>query len=203
MIGLQEMLLQTPGDRLLVLPAWPEAWDVHFKLHAPRNTTVECELRGGKIVRLEVTPASRKQDVEILGPAPTPPPLPVPISQGKPVTASSTFDKPGYDAARAVDGDPETRWASAYEARQGWLQVDLGEEMSIGRAFISEIEWQETREFALEYKVGDAWQVLARGTTIGPDKAIEFPAVRARYVRLHVLQAAMAININEFQLFPK
>ena len=51
-----------------------EAWDVHFKLHAPQNTTVECELRGGKIVKLEVTPASRKTDVQIVGPAPTPRP---------------------------------------------------------------------------------------------------------------------------------
>ena len=63
MIGLQEMLLQTPGDRLLLLPAWPQDWDVHFKLHAPKNTTVECDLRGGKVVKLEVLPASRRKDV--------------------------------------------------------------------------------------------------------------------------------------------
>lgn len=65
MVGLQEMLLQTPGDRLLVLPAWPREWDVRFKLRAPRNTTVEGELRGGKMIRLEVTPASRQKDVEV------------------------------------------------------------------------------------------------------------------------------------------
>lgn len=63
MIGVQEMLLQAVDDKLHVLPAWPRDWDVDFKLHAPRQTTVECTLRGGKIERLVVTPASRAADV--------------------------------------------------------------------------------------------------------------------------------------------
>lgn len=47
MIGLQEMLMQTDGKRILLFPAWPKDKDVHFKLHAPYNTTVEAELKGG------------------------------------------------------------------------------------------------------------------------------------------------------------
>ena len=35
MIGLQEMLLQTNGELILLFPAWPLEWNVHFKLHAP------------------------------------------------------------------------------------------------------------------------------------------------------------------------
>lgn len=67
-IGLQEMLMQTDGERIVLFPAWPKAWDVKFKLHAPHRTTVECELKGGEIVKLEVLPASRKKDVTILLP---------------------------------------------------------------------------------------------------------------------------------------
>jgi hypothetical protein len=48
MIALQEMLLQTDGDQLLTLPAWPKDWDVHFKLHAPYNKVVECKYVNGK-----------------------------------------------------------------------------------------------------------------------------------------------------------
>ena len=44
MIGLQEMLLQTDGDRILLFPAWPLEKDIRFKLHAPGSTTVEAEL---------------------------------------------------------------------------------------------------------------------------------------------------------------
>jgi hypothetical protein len=65
MIGLQEMLLQTIGDRILLLPAWPKDWDVDFKLHAPKNTVVEVRYRNGKIENLIVTPASRRKNVVI------------------------------------------------------------------------------------------------------------------------------------------
>ena len=64
MIGLQEMLLQeTPDGHLLLLPAWPRTQDVHFRLHASSQTTVEAVLEKGRLTRLEVTPASRKADV--------------------------------------------------------------------------------------------------------------------------------------------
>jgi hypothetical protein len=63
MIGLQEMLLQTPDDRLFLFPAWPRDWDVDFRLHAPGNTIVEARLRAGRIEALTVTPASRRAQV--------------------------------------------------------------------------------------------------------------------------------------------
>jgi hypothetical protein len=66
MIGLQEMLLQTDGKRVLLFPAWPKEIDVHFKLHAPYNTTVEVELKGGKVIMMKVLPAERVKDVEVL-----------------------------------------------------------------------------------------------------------------------------------------
>ena len=38
MLGLQEMLMQTIGDRILLLPAWPADWDVRFQTpRAPPN----------------------------------------------------------------------------------------------------------------------------------------------------------------------
>jgi hypothetical protein len=63
MIALQEMLLQADGKKLLLLPAWPKNWDVHFKLHAPYSTTVECIVEGGKIKQLTVLPKERENDI--------------------------------------------------------------------------------------------------------------------------------------------
>jgi alpha-L-fucosidase 2 len=60
------MLLQSDGDRLFVLPAWPKAWNVSFKLHAPRNTVVEGEVRDGKVIALAVTPKVRAADVVVM-----------------------------------------------------------------------------------------------------------------------------------------
>ena len=66
MIGLQEMLLQTNGELILLFPAWPLEWNVHFKLHAPGKTTVEATLKEGKVTDLKVSPESRKKDVVIM-----------------------------------------------------------------------------------------------------------------------------------------
>src|SRR5260370_707506 len=51
------------------------------------------------------------------------------LSQGKPATASST-ENATFPAANAVDGNPNTRWSSAFSDPQ-WLQVDLGASASI------------------------------------------------------------------------
>ena len=199
MIGLQEMLLQTPGDKLIVLPAWPKDWDVDFKLHAPRQTTVECTLRGGKITRLHVTPASRRKDVTIAGPAE---PDPVPVSQGRPATASSVWHDPGYDSSKAFDGDSSTRWAVANGNRTGWLEVDLGRPVSISLAAIEEIAWPSITDFAVEARGDDGqWKTVATGGTIGPHRELAFPPVTARHFRLNIKAASNMPNIEEFQLF--
>lgn len=65
---LQALLLQTDGDQVFLLPAWPRDWDVEFKLHAPRQTVIEGVYRAGKLLTLRVTPENRRQDVVVAGP---------------------------------------------------------------------------------------------------------------------------------------
>jgi len=60
---LQLMLLQAEGEVIRLLPAWPAGWDADFRLHAPGRTVVEGRVRGGKLVKLEVTPRSRRSDL--------------------------------------------------------------------------------------------------------------------------------------------
>ena len=66
---LQFMLLQSEGERIHLLPAWPKDWNVSFKLRAPKNTTVEGVYRAGKLEQLSVTPESRRQNV-VMSPLP-------------------------------------------------------------------------------------------------------------------------------------
>ena len=60
---LQAMLVQSDGDKIHVLPAWPEDWDVSFKLTAAKNTTVEGVYQNGRLAELKVTPESRRKDI--------------------------------------------------------------------------------------------------------------------------------------------
>eukprot|EP00047_Mylnosiga_fluctuans_P013403 m.31443 g.31443 ORF g.31443 m.31443 type:complete len:770 (-) comp4883_c0_seq2:146-2455(-) len=59
--ALTYMLIQSlddPAQTILLLPAWPCAWDVSFKVHGPLSTVIEGQLHDGKLT-FAVTPASR------------------------------------------------------------------------------------------------------------------------------------------------
>jgi len=63
MVALQEMLLQSSGSRIYLMPSWPPDWNVDFKLHAPEKTTVEAQAKGRKLLRITVSPKERNPDV--------------------------------------------------------------------------------------------------------------------------------------------
>jgi hypothetical protein len=63
--AVQALLLQSDGDDILLLPAWPEGWDADFRLHAPRRTVIEGQVREGRLTELEVTPQARRRNVRI------------------------------------------------------------------------------------------------------------------------------------------
>jgi len=66
-LGIQYMLLQARGSTIYLFPAWPQGWDIHFKLHTIQQTTVEVNCVGGKITSLIVTPSSQRSNVQIVG----------------------------------------------------------------------------------------------------------------------------------------
>lgn len=63
MIGMQEMILQEANGKIELFAAWPKDWNVHFKLHASQNTTVEAELINGALKIIKVVPEERKKDI--------------------------------------------------------------------------------------------------------------------------------------------
>lgn len=165
----------------------------------------------GNVFSLDVGPdysgRLRKIDVETLrkvgGMIRNPPPLPPPsLATGKKATASSTWPSPGYEADKAVDGDENTRWGAAADARSGWLEVDLGCPMLVGQAVIKELGYHRTQKFAIECKNGEGWKELAKGTTIAGTKVIDFKPITARHFRLNVQKANEVPTIEEFELYP-
>ena len=66
MIGLQEMLMQVDDKKIFLFPAWSKKIDVHFKLHDPYKTTVEAEIKDGKIISIKVFPEERKKDLIVM-----------------------------------------------------------------------------------------------------------------------------------------
>ncbi len=61
----QSMVMQTDpySNKIYLKPAWPENWDVSFKLHAPHKTVIQGKIAHGKIELESVTPAKRRNDI--------------------------------------------------------------------------------------------------------------------------------------------
>lgn len=124
------------------------------------------------------------------------------LSLGKPASASSIWSA-AYDANKAIDGNPATRWSVAQGQNTGWLEVDLQSERTVARAELYEFE-QRVVSWSLEAKEGQAWRTVAKRNMIGGRKSISFPPVKARYVRLNILDSTGgAPSIVEFHIFGK
>ena len=126
------------------------------------------------------------------------------VATGKKAAASNVYrNMKQHGPEKALDDDPGTRWATDAGTREAWIEVDLSDTVTIGRTMIDEcVEWgQRVRRFELQYKDGDAWKTLLEGPRIGRHYTKQFPPVRARYVRLNILEATDGPTLWEFQLF--
>lgn len=105
------------------------------------------------------------------------------------VTASSVFD-PTYRPEYAVDGDPETRWASqAGTGTAQWLQLDFGRPVPIEGLTI---DWE--RAYAVEYELqtsedGATWNTVSRRTDgKGGKEVLDSDSVTARHLRIYCVR---------------
>ncbi|MER5640162.1 discoidin domain-containing protein [Kitasatospora sp. NPDC002227] len=84
-------------------------------------------------------------------------------AQGHPATTSST-ENAGTAASAAFDGDPATRWSSAFTDAQ-WLQVDLGSSQQICQVVLS---WEAAYGKAYQLQTspdGTTWTTIYSTTT--------------------------------------
>ncbi|MEW6744411.1 MAG: alpha-L-fucosidase [Planctomycetota bacterium] len=158
------------------------------------------------VPQAHVQPTDTIVVLELGGPAGGIAPIALPslsLAAGKPARASNVFqDHELYAAAKAVDDDAETRWATDGGTKTAWLEVDLGQPTTVGRAAIAEAYAGRVRRFELQFKDGDNWQTALAGTAIGEHFAASFAPITARWVRLNILQATEGPTVWEFQLFP-
>lgn len=123
------------------------------------------------------------------------------LSQGRPVTASST-ESIAFPATAAVDGNLGTRWSSAFSNPQT-LQVDLGSSVPLTRVVLN---WETAyaRAFTIQISSnGTSWTTVH--TTTAGTGGVQNVAVSgtARYVQLNATQRATqwGVSLWEFQIY--
>ncbi|MDX1748556.1 MAG: discoidin domain-containing protein, partial [Halobacteriales archaeon] len=124
---------------------------------------------------------------------------------GQPVVASSGEPNSAeIDPNRAVDGDPETRWSSAWENDE-WIYVDLGETYDVS---LVRLLWEVA--YGSEYNIdvsldGVFWTtVYEEREGDGQTDEIFFDTpVTARYVRMYGLVKATqwGFSLWEFEVY--
>jgi serine protease AprX len=118
---------------------------------------------------------------------------------GRPATASSYENATVNAASMAVDGDPTTRWASAWSDDQ-WLQVDLG---SIQPLCMVSLSWEAAYATAFQVQLSNdanTW-TTAYATTTGTGGLQNLPiAGAARYVRIAATTRAIGYGFSLWEL---
>jgi hypothetical protein len=123
------------------------------------------------------------------------------LSQGMPATASSVQDA-SFPASAAVDGDPGTRWSSAFSDPQ-WLQVDLGGTASISQVVL---DWETAYATAFQIQTStDAvnWTTIYSTTAgTGGTQTLNITGT-GRYVRMYGTARATqwGYSLWEFQVY--
>ncbi|MFB7513505.1 discoidin domain-containing protein [Streptomyces sp. NPDC056144] len=106
------------------------------------------------------------------------------LALGAAATASSV-NVTGRDAAKAVDGDPTTRWGSTYADPQ-WLTVDLGASYHVSGV---RLVWETAYGSSYQIQVSDdgsTWTTAYSTTTgAGGVERVSSLTATGRYVRLH------------------
>jgi alpha-L-fucosidase len=126
------------------------------------------------------------------------------LARGAKATADAERGgSPDFAAARAVDGDASTYWATDDGATTGTLQLELRAPARFDQVRVREAIalGQRVEAWALDAEVDGAWKPLAEGTTVGVRRILRFPPVTASKVRLRITRARACPAVAEVALF--
>lgn len=124
------------------------------------------------------------------------------LARNRPTTASST-ETANFPASLATDGDPGTRWSSAYSNPQ-WLQVDLGSNQAVNRVVL---RWEAAYGKAFQIQLSDdttTWRTVYSTTTgAGGVQDLTGLTGSGRYIRVYGTQrgTTYGYSLYEFEVY--
>lgn len=126
------------------------------------------------------------------------------LAAGATATASNVRgNAERFAAARVLDGDAETYWATDDGVVAADLVLELGAQRVFDRIEIREAIalGQRVDRFAVDARVDGAWREVAQGTTIGPNRILRFAPTKGDAVRVRILEGKGPPTIRSVRLF--
>ena len=127
------------------------------------------------------------------------------LARGKPATASHVRgNDPRFAASHATDGNPESYWAVDDDICEASITVELPEAVPVNHLRIEEYIplGQRIEFFSIEVRFWQGqWLEVAVGTTIGPQRIVSFPTIKADQIRLHIRKAQACPLIRQIAVY--
>ncbi|HLN74367.1 MAG TPA: alpha-L-fucosidase [Prolixibacteraceae bacterium] len=108
-----------------------------------------------------------------------------------------------FGAARAVDGNDDTYWATDDNVTAASLTIDFGKPTNFNRLLVQEYIrlGQRVKAFTIEAFVDGNWKEVAKATTIGYKRILRFPSVKATKVRLTITDSKNCPVISNIGIY--
>lgn len=124
-------------------------------------------------------------------------------AEGKPATAYKTYAA-DFGPDKAVDKPSTTWWAMDPKDSQGWMVVDLGQPTTLEGAFMQEAFPGRVKAFTIDVEqAGGTWKTVFKGQDVRTDSLMPFTPIKARRIRLNILDSVEGPTIMEFRLFAR
>jgi alpha-L-fucosidase len=117
--------------------------------------------------------------------------------------AASDDTRDGFYVTGLTDGNPTNFWAARDDVKAPSAEVSLGPETRFNTIVLREYIalGQRVKGFLLEVSEAGTWKAVARGTTIGHKRIIQFPPVMGSKVRLTITGSRAAPAISELSVY--
>ncbi len=108
-----------------------------------------------------------------------------------------------FGAAKAIDGNKDTYWATDDNTTNASLTIDLGKPTLFNRFMAQEYIrlGQRVKAFTVEALVDGNWKEVAKATTIGYKRIIRFPSVKATKVRFTITDSKSCPVISNIGIY--
>ncbi len=108
-----------------------------------------------------------------------------------------------FSAGKAVDGDPDTYWATDDEVLKASLIIEFGAMTTFNRFLVQEYIplGQRVKKFSIEAWIDDAWEEIDAQTTIGAKRILRFDNVKSDKLRFNILESKACPTISNIEVY--
>lgn len=122
------------------------------------------------------------------------------------VVSASSYYGAGYEAANAIDNNPDTRWASANKTATQYLQVDLATNINVGKIRVMTKSGYTPLVLEIHASLDNITFSKIADITATQDKTfseVTFTSMLARYIKVVMISTPNAsfYNINELEVY--